>query len=344
MKKFALVLACLAPAACAAPSDVDPIGASEDALRALSSAEIVGSLAYGHTSAAVDYVDGPTYRAFTFVGAAGDKIQIDVRAADADAKAWLLAPTFLTLRSNDDASAATRDSQIEYTLSAAGTYYIAFREKNFEDASFTVSLKKLDAAPPPPPLPRPPPREIPADISWCSGPTITHAQLLARYEPATTTALLSNIVLDARQRECQDQTGCRAWEVSSSVPFYRIDWTSGPGYSFSSPTPVAVPANGAARLSVSKPEIDLTLDSVAGFHTNLTLPNGSAAGFQTDIGGAPVQVGSWSSNTGSYLWFWNRAVTNTCLYASSTGRVYHSPGPGTYTEYEAVVYARYQPR
>jgi len=96
-----------------------------------------------------------------------------------------------------------------------------------------------------------------------------------------------------------------------------------------------------ATLYVNRSEIPVTLDAVPGFQANLNLPSAMAAGFQTSLGGAPVQAGGWTSGRGSYLWFSDRAVTNSCLYAAQSGRTYHAPGPGTYTEYNVVIFARY---
>src|SRR5262245_32521009 len=144
MKRLFLLLALSSStfAACAERSATEETASSEDELRALSSSEIVGTLTYGQTSGSVEYSDDPTSRAFSFDGPAGYEVEIDVKAEDADAKAWLLAPSWRTLKSNDDASSSTRDSHISFNLTQTGKHYIAFREKNYEDASFTVSLKK----------------------------------------------------------------------------------------------------------------------------------------------------------------------------------------------------------
>src|SRR5262249_51620104 len=71
-----------------------------------------------------------------------------VRSTNGDARAWLLRPSFSTLKSNDDDSADTRDSHIVASIATAGTYYIAFREKNLEDANFTVSLARKNVVSP----------------------------------------------------------------------------------------------------------------------------------------------------------------------------------------------------
>src|SRR5688572_5609735 len=149
------------PLACSAHDDDGSSGEAADALRSLTAQEIVGSIAYGE-SKTIAYSDTPLYRALSFSAEAGDEIKIDVAgAAGADARAWLLRSTFGTVASNDDASAATRDASIAATITKTGTYYIAVREKNREDASFDVRLTKTgpttapDAGPPPSP-PSPP--------------------------------------------------------------------------------------------------------------------------------------------------------------------------------------------
>jgi hypothetical protein len=128
--------------ACAAPTD-DEISASDDAeLRALSPAEIVGTLAYGQTSAPVAYTKTPLYRAFRFDGIKGDAINAWVRSNDGDARAWLLADSFATITSNLDAAPGNKDAHLEATLPRSGTYYVVFRETARKNAAFTVSLDK----------------------------------------------------------------------------------------------------------------------------------------------------------------------------------------------------------
>jgi hypothetical protein len=163
MLKHALVVAvAILPAAfgCASAGGESADGAtSADELRALVPGEIVGSIAYGETKSGIAYDDTNTYRALTFQGAAGDEVAIDASAASADARLWLLAANYRTLETNDDASSSTNDARIVHRLTKTGTYYIVFREKNYEDASFTITLNDTSVAPPaptpPPPTPAP---------------------------------------------------------------------------------------------------------------------------------------------------------------------------------------------
>ena len=138
-------------AACGAEAPEMESGTSESALRALTATEIVGSIAPGQTKTGIAYDDSSTYRALSFQVGVGDEVTIEVRASGADAKAWLLGANFQTLASNDDASSTTRDSRIKRKLVVGGTHYVAFREKNYEDASFEVSLSVTPLAPAPPP-------------------------------------------------------------------------------------------------------------------------------------------------------------------------------------------------
>lgn len=164
-------------AACTASDGLD-VSRSEDALRTMSSEEIVGTIKYGQTLENIAYTETPTFRALKFDGVAGDEIVVDV-GSSADAKAWLLAPSFLTQRTNDDAAPGVRDSRIVHKLTQSGPHYIAFREKNYEDTTFRVSLKKTNA--PPSPSPSPPPSPVLVDDPFspasCTGAWITRSEL-----------------------------------------------------------------------------------------------------------------------------------------------------------------------
>ena len=142
----------LAAAACSAPvGEVEDSETSSDELRALSTSEIVGTIAYGETKT-VAYTKTPLYRALALTAQAGDEVAIDVKGqGTADARAWLLRSTFGALASNDDASPMTKDARLHYTFTQAGTYYVALRDNARHDATFQVTVTKLgpDAGPPP---------------------------------------------------------------------------------------------------------------------------------------------------------------------------------------------------
>jgi hypothetical protein len=142
----AVVSLCLASlaAGCSSSSSVAESSAAE--LRNLGSDEIVGSIALGAVSAPIVHPGTPRYRALRIDGKAGDVVDAWVRTADGDAMAFLLRADFKTLEANDDADASTKDAHITSTLDADGIYYIAFREHDFEPATFTVDLRGSKAA------------------------------------------------------------------------------------------------------------------------------------------------------------------------------------------------------
>jgi hypothetical protein len=147
-------LVALLMAACAAPTRED-YDSTSDELRALSTSEIVGTIAYGETKT-VAYTKTPLYRALALTAEAGDEVSIDVKGeGTADARAWLLRSTFGSLASNDDATPTTKDANVHYTFTKAGTYYVTLRENARRDATFQVTVTKVggavatDAGPPP---------------------------------------------------------------------------------------------------------------------------------------------------------------------------------------------------
>jgi hypothetical protein len=149
--RFALGFVALAALAPACSAEAPETAVSEDAeLRALLPGEILGSLGPGQTSAPVAYTSPPRYRAFSFSGTAGDAVEAWVRSEDGDALAFLTNAQFKSLSRNDDASPDTTDARLVTTLPSTGTYYVVFRERDMEPATFTVSLTKQPAPPPTP--------------------------------------------------------------------------------------------------------------------------------------------------------------------------------------------------
>lgn len=93
------------------------------------------------------YTKTPLYRAVALTAEAGDEVSIDVKGeGTADARAWLLRSTFGSLASNDDATPTTKDANVHYTFTKAGTYYVALRENAGHDATFQVSVTKVAGA------------------------------------------------------------------------------------------------------------------------------------------------------------------------------------------------------
>lgn len=110
---------------------------------------ILGTLAYGQTSAAVRYSNPPRFRAFRFTGRPGDQVDVRVRSPDGDAIAWVLDRSYRVLGSNDDADGTT-DAHVALTLPGdpgrgASTYYIVLREYRQRRATFTVELRGRSA-------------------------------------------------------------------------------------------------------------------------------------------------------------------------------------------------------
>ncbi len=180
----------------------------------------------------------------------------------------------------------------------------------------------------------------PFDISWCPGAQITSDQVLSRFAPAATMATLGTVTIDARKRQCQDQTGCLGWTAATTVPLFRINWT-GNGFTFINETDVAVPQVGTTTCTVPGPSCSLAAGPVG---TNIYPHDVSNPSFlwgvSPRISGSQVQVGSWSPNpSGSYLEWGQVTTTNTCLFGTTSGRIYGTSGQ--YTEYQMVIYGLY---
>jgi hypothetical protein len=111
---------------------------------------LLGSLSYGSSSGPVLYRTPPRFRGFSFEGAAGDAIVVDVRSRKGDAIAWVIDGQGNVLGHNDDADPRTRDAHVEATLEQTGTHYIVFRDYWLRRNTFTVDLNGTPAGPPPP--------------------------------------------------------------------------------------------------------------------------------------------------------------------------------------------------
>lgn len=122
-----------------APGLEDGIGTEEGELRALGTTEIIGTIKAGQTLGPIAYTNSPLYRAYRLDGRAGDKVDAWVRCADGDARAWLVDASFRNVVKADD-SEGTTDAHLVATLNHTGVFYIVFREKMQDDATFQVSL------------------------------------------------------------------------------------------------------------------------------------------------------------------------------------------------------------
>jgi hypothetical protein len=210
--------------ACGArPSESVGESSTENALRALASNEILGSIGYGETRSPIAYTATPRYRAYTFSGAAGDAITIDVRSLSVggDPAVWLLAADNSNL-------AAVHGGHIAATLPQTASYTIALRDFNLEDATFSVSLAGPPSDPDPDPNGEgdldagspPPPSGNPFDDSSCSGAAITQTEALRHF---ATSASISNplgagYAVYSRIQTCTTLTGCGAWSATTAWP------------------------------------------------------------------------------------------------------------------------------
>jgi hypothetical protein len=179
----------------------------------------------------------------------------------------------------------------------------------------------------------------PFDVSWCPGSAITQNQVLGIFAPAATTATLATVTLDARQRNCQDQTGCQAWTPSTTLPLYAIQW-NGNGFNFNGPTNITVPATGTATCTVPGPSCTATVGPFSALVYSSTPQQVTSWGVSPSVNGQQAQVGSWSPDpSGDYLEWGSVTTTASCLFGTENGRVYGAGG--TYVEYQLVLYATY---
>ncbi|WP_394837308.1 PPC domain-containing protein [Pendulispora rubella] len=210
--------------ACANVADeaVDPqqetVETTASELRALQDNEKLGPISYGQ-SKTVTYTENPLYRAYSFSGTAGDSIEITVHSTTStDAMAWLLAADYTTLASNDNANSSTKDSRIVFQIQTTGTYWIAVREANQEDATFTVTLNGNGSGTP----------DGIFDPNYCSGGTpFTLQQALRYFAPgANTSSTMVNLTSHKRRRSCNKVTGCGAWQTNNGAIVWTHDSTT----------------------------------------------------------------------------------------------------------------------
>jgi hypothetical protein len=179
----------------------------------------------------------------------------------------------------------------------------------------------------------------PWDISWCPGAAITESQVLAIFAPAATSATLATVTLDARQRQCQDQTGCQGWTASTTLPLYAIVW-NGSGFNFTGPTNIAVPATGTAVCTVPGPTCTATVGPLTALVYSTTTQQITPWGVSPDVNGSQAQVGNWSQDpSGNYVEYGGATTASSCLFGTENGRVYGTSG--LYTEYQMVLYAQF---
>jgi len=140
---FALLVARPLGVGCA--NDTSNDAASDDEL-GLSGSEVVGDITvdgvYREVQAPRAASSKPVTRAFRFHAGAGDEMTADVVPLNAsDAVASILDAKYRTLTSNDDALPGNKDPHIIFKAPKAGTYYLAFRNKEGWATKYEVRLQ-----------------------------------------------------------------------------------------------------------------------------------------------------------------------------------------------------------
>lgn len=223
----ALVLCLLVPAgivACSASDDTSE-ESSESDLRAMTPAEIVGTIAYGETKT-VAYTSSPKYRALSFQAEKGDAIDARfVGDGGVNPTAYLLSSTFSTLEHNDDEAAGSSASHFTHVISKAGTYYLVVRDVKTHSGNVTISLSRTNAAPNGPSDPN-----DPFDAASCSGSAITSSKLMAMLDPArgVLSKKVGRFTVHRRDRACYAGLACSDWRDGSrdiTAPFQTLNAT-----------------------------------------------------------------------------------------------------------------------
>jgi hypothetical protein len=304
-----LVLTCLLSVpsfvACVEDAQIEDTAESEDGLRALSSAEIIGEIPF-NTLVNASHSGTPKYRAYSFTVLQGDKLDIWVRSTNADARAWLLDDTFKTVKWNNDANGdegednGTTDANIQHTVTRAGKYYVAFRGAVGVAANFSLQVGRTTTQQPPIDPPQ-------AGNPWsCSGAPLSNAELIARIPTGADTASLlpatGGLRYETRQRVCNQQTGCGSWSAPSAV--------SGNDGAFKTLS-ITTTSGGAVTLAVA---------SASDSNHTYTVNNGQVTGTSHH---AP------NHENGSY----EASLTSTC-FGSRIKVTLGTNGQGTWTEVE----------
>lgn len=129
------------------PRQKEDVDTYESELK-LSSPKYLGPIANGETKTS-SYHNPPRYRAYGFQAKAGDEITAEVTSLEGDGMGWITTSGYEVLAANDDASAATLDAKVVYTVPAgtpSRSYRVVFRDYDLLDASFGVKLTIKAAA------------------------------------------------------------------------------------------------------------------------------------------------------------------------------------------------------
>ena len=179
---------------CAAEAGGDTVGEERAALTSSGSranwfdkhVELYGETSYGASTPAIPFNKGDKrFKAYSFVGQAGDKISVRVWAPEkGDAEAWVLDEKLNVLAFNDNEARGSKAARIDLTLHGAkrppSTYYIVYADKHdWNGAAFATDLQgpcgdttgkcgagqivdpsSCSCVTPPPPPPQPVPVEV----------------------------------------------------------------------------------------------------------------------------------------------------------------------------------------
>ncbi len=217
MRLRSLLVAALLPlsvsalGACAfegAPEDEETADIESDL--AASRVRVIGAIAPGQTLTAA-YTSTPKYWAYSFTAQKGDVVDFWVRSpSGGDPYAYILGPSFATVKSNGNASSTTKDAHVKATLASAGTYYVAFRDTAFANGTFSVQFTGTaappvdagDAGPAPDAAPVPDAAPAPSALPTCTG--------TPRF-PTTGPLNAKSVVRVSYERDCDSFGVCTAW-------------------------------------------------------------------------------------------------------------------------------------
>lgn len=121
--------------------ETEDVAVHESELK-LSGTRYLGKIKSGETRTGY-YYNPPRYRSFGFQAKGGDTITAHVSSPYGDGMGWITDSSYNVLAYNDDASPATLDAKVVYTVPAdrpLRSYRIVFRDYDLLDATFTVSL------------------------------------------------------------------------------------------------------------------------------------------------------------------------------------------------------------
>jgi len=136
--------ACEVPAESVSTESIEGSGEESSALSP-SQLKVVRALAYGDSDSAL-YRKSGLLVAYSFTGRAGYQVTIDVVSSRGDPVTWLLDARYAQIASNDDAGEGDTSSHIALALpgndpAQDATFYIAYRDYNYESHYFTVKIE-----------------------------------------------------------------------------------------------------------------------------------------------------------------------------------------------------------